>query len=1012
MQKPRFATRTLLKAAGAIAGLLSLYAALGFLAVPRLVTGLAQDAVKADYGRELAVGAVRFNPFTLALEVDQLSLPDADGSAMLGFDRLLVDLDINSIWRRALSFRAIRLDGLAVNAVVRKGGGLNLADLEAPPEPAETPPAVEEPLPRLVIGELAVSEGRVRFDDRDRPEPFVADLKPLTFRLTNFSTYVAEGERYELDATVFDTGRFAWRGTLKARPLASAGEFTLSDLPLPRVAEFLGDALRLEITSGAATLRGSYRFADKPAGPDVVVDSGELVIRSLAIRDRGETTDYLGLDKVTATGLGLSLAEEKAVVGEITLDGGSIQGWITPEGELKRSGIFDPMVVESAPAGPAAPAAAGMPPAPAAQDPAQVTPEGGWQVSIPRINVRNLALSLEDRSLSPAPTFILKPLSVTIEGYSTAPGATVKAGVEATVNERGTLKVTADANLDTLATTAEIDVSGLELALAQPYIARETSLTLTAGTLAARGRVTYADTAPAGELGFAGDVTIDGLRTVDNVLREDFVKWDVLRLEGVEYRSAPGSVRIRTVDARSPFARVIIGPDGTTNIAAILAAPGATAAPVPGPTVGPAESRGGESIAVVKAPGPVVAGPEAAPLPIRIGTVRISNGSANFADFTTRPNFAIGIEKLKGSIAGLSSAQSSRAKVELDGQVDRFSPVTIRGEVNPLAAETYLDMAMTFRNVELASFTPYSGRFAGYSIRQGKLSVDLNYKVNDRKLDADHKFVINQLELGDKVESPDAVGLPLKLAVALLKDRNGVIDLDLPVTGDLDDPQFRIGPIVWKVLVNLLTKAVTAPFALLGSLFGGGEEINLITFGGGDPVLSPADQEKVAALVKALTERPGLRLSVPAVYNRAADEPALRETGLQARLVAARRAELAAKKQPADGVTFAGLSSEPEAYGKLLTAVYRQEYGKDAPLPEPTPEATDPEARIRLLEDGLRQRVAVSDTEYFALAKARAEAVQTRLLTDTSIDPGRVFLAAPTEGKAGDAGVVMELALE
>ncbi|MBL8200378.1 MAG: DUF748 domain-containing protein [Chromatiales bacterium] len=1000
MQKPPIPARALLKSGGAIAGLLALYAALGFLGVPRLVTGLARDTVKADYGRDLALGAVRFNPFTLTLELDQLALPDADGSPMLGFDRLLVDLDLNSIWRRALSFRAIRLEGLAVNAVVRRGGKLNFDDLAAPQEPGTPASTDDEPLPRLIIGELSVSEGRVRYEDRDRPEPFVADLRPLTFRLTDFSTYIAGGERYELDATVFDTGRFAWRGTLTARPLASEGEFTLSELPLARLAGFLGDALRLEITRGAASLRGRYRFADRPSGPDVVVEAGELVVTKLAIRDRGEATDYVDLDKVTATGLGLSLADEKAVVGEITFDGGSFQAWLTPEGELRRSGIFDPLVVESAPTEQSAPA---PPSAPA---------EGGWEVKIPRINFRNLSLGLEDRGLVPAPTFILKPLNVTIEGYSTAPGTTVRAGLDAIVNGEGSVKAQASANLDTLATTAEVDVSGLNLALAQPYIAREASLTLTKGTLSAKGQVTYADVAPAGELGFTGDVTVSGLRTTDNVLREDFINWDVLRVEGVEYRSAPGNLRIRTIDARSPYARVIIGPDGTTNVAAVLAGPGATATAVPGPTVGPGESRTGEPVAVTKAPpaGPDRAG--AAPFPIRIGTVKISNGSARFADLTTRPSFAIGIEKLQGTIAGLSSAAASRAKVELDGRVDRFSPVTIRGEVNPLAAETYLDMAMTFRNVELASFTPYSGRFAGYAIRQGKLSVDLNYKVNDRKLDADHKFVINQLELGDKVESPDAVGLPLKLAVALLKDRNGVIDLDLPVTGDLDDPEFRIGPIVWKVLVNLLTKAVTAPFALLGNLFGGGEEINLITFAGGDPALDAPDQEKVATLVKALNERPGLQLTVPAVFNRAADEPALREAGLQAKLVAARKAGLAARKQPVEEVTFASVSAEPEAYQKLLASVYRQEYGKDTPLPEPPPEATDPAARIRLLEDGLRERVAVTDTEYFALAKARADAVQAALLTGTGIDPGRVFLTAPAEGKADPAGVVMELALQ
>jgi uncharacterized protein involved in outer membrane biogenesis len=982
-----------------LAGMLAVYAALGFLAVPRLVASLARDMVRADYGRDLAIGAVRFNPFTLTFEVDRLALPDADGGPLLGFDSLIVDLDVNSLWRRAWSFGAIRVDGLAVQAVVRTGGALNLADLETPAAPGAAPPA-DEPLPRLIIGDLAVTNGRVRFEDRDRPEPYVASLAPLTFRLTEFSTYAADGDHYELDATLFDSSRFAWRGTLQAQPLASEGEFTLSDLPLPRLAGFLGDALRLEITSGAASLRGRYRFANRAAGADVVVDSGELFISKLAIRDRGEETDYLDLERVTVTGLQLSLAEQKAEIGVITLDGGSIQTWLTPEGELKRSGIFDPLVAPTE-------ETAGRGSAPA-------TADKGWQVRIPRIQVQGLGFRLEDRALDPAPALVLKPLNVTIDGYSTAPGTSVQLALDATVNDHGRLTVAGTTNLDTLATEADVELRGLELALAQPYIARQTSLTVTGGELTAKGRITWADATPA-QLGFTGDASIDGFATTDNVLRKDFVKWAALGLSGIDYRSSPESLRIAGIDARSPYARVIIGPDGTTNIAAILAGPGATATAVPGPTVGPAGSRTGGAVAVTSA-GPATAGAppasEAAPFPIRIGTLKVSDGSANFSDLTTRPSFAIGIEKLRGTIVGLSSAPASRATVDLDGQVDRFSPVTIRGRVNPLAAETFLDMAMTFRNVELASFTPYSGRFAGYAIRQGKLSVDLDYKVNDRKLDAKHKFVINQLELGDKVESPDAVGLPLKLAVALLKDRNGVIDLDLPVTGDLDDPQFRVGPIIWKVLVNLLSKAVTAPFALLGRLFGGGEEINLIAFAAGDPLLDAAAREKVGTLVKALNERPGLRLTVPASFNRTIDEPALREEGLQARLVAARQAELAGKKQPADGVTFASVTADPGAYQRLLTSVYRLEYGKDAPLPELPPEAADPAARIPLLEESLRQRVAVTDTEFFDLAKARAEGVQALLLTDTGVDPGRVFLTSPVEGKAAEAGVVMELALE
>jgi hypothetical protein len=347
--------------------------------------------------------------------------------------------------------------------------------------------------------------------------------------------------------------------------------------------------------------------------------------------------------------------------------------------------------------------------------------------------------------------------------------------------------------------------------------------------------------------------------------------------------------------------------------------------------------------------------------------------------------------------------------------VGSFSPVTIRGDVNPLAAETFLDMAMTFRNVELASFAPYSGRFAGYSIRQGKLSVDLNYQVNNRKLDADHKFVIDQLELGDKVDSPDAVSVPLKLAIALLKDRNGTIDLDLPVKGDLDDPKFRIGPIVWKVFVNLLTKAVTAPFALLGNLVGGGEEINLIEFQPGSSVLNAASEQKLQALTKGLVERPGLKLSVPAVFNRAVDVPTLQASSVQEQLIQARKAELAAKKQPVDGVDYTALVNDPENHLRLLKAAYKKASVADQPPAEPPPaEGADTAENIRWYENELRQGIAVTDVELFALAKARAEEVESRLIAgaDNGIDPGRIFLVAPVEGKAGDTGVVMELALK
>jgi hypothetical protein len=218
-------------------------------------------------------------------------------------------------------------------------------------------------------------------------------------------------------------------------------------------------------------------------------------------------------------------------------------------------------------------------------------------------------------------------------------------------------------------------------------------------------------------------------------------------------------------------------------------------------------------------------------MPIRVKRIDIEDSTANFSDHSIEPNFSAGIVKLHGSIVGLSSAPSARAKITLDGQVDQFAPVQIRGEVNPFAATAYTDLSLSFHNMELTTFNPYSGKYAGYSIDQGKLSTDLHYHIENRKLDATHHIVLDQLEFGAATESKQAVPLPIKLAVAILKDRDGVITLDLPeITGTLDDPTFKIGPLVWTFVVDLLKKVITAPFAALGNLFGGGEEMSFIEF--------------------------------------------------------------------------------------------------------------------------------------------------------------------------------------
>jgi hypothetical protein len=356
------------------------------------------------------------------------------------------------------------------------------------------------------------------------------------------------------------------------------------------------------------------------------------------------------------------------------------------------------------------------------------------------------------------------------------------------------------------------------------------------------------------------------------------------------------------------------------------------------------------------------------------------------------------VERLAGTITGMTSNPADRAKLELAGEVDRYAPARITGELNLLAAQSYLDITASFRNIELTSFNPYSGKFAGYRIDKGKLNIETSYRVENRRLAAQHRFTLDQLQLGERVESADAVSLPLKLAVALLKDRNGVIDIDLPVSGSLDDPQFRLGPIIWKAVLNLLGKIVTSPFALLGNLFGGGEDLSQLPFAPGSAELEAAAQQRLASLRQALVERPGLQIDIPSTLDPAADRAALLEQRWSA----------------AVGV----MALSREAYRDRLLAMHRERLGSRADIPKPAPAAPGeppPDAvehAIAVLEPLLRATLMVAEEELTALADARAARVRDALLADGGVDPARVFLIRGEPAATADGAVQMKLSLK
>lgn len=1036
--------------------LVGLYALLGFKVAPGIARTQAQKFVREHYGRELAVGEIRIQPFKLQVEVRDLALPDADGQPMLGFERLFADFEVASLWNRAFTFREVTVEAPEIRAVMRREGSLNLGDLALPKDPSEP----DEPMPTVWIQRLAVDDGVLGYTDLARSRPYSRDFRDVTFALEDFRT-TPEGGDFRLNARSSDDETFDWKGRFALEPVISSdGEFQVGALKVPGLLEFLGDARPFTSTTGTMNLGGTYRVA--------LAEQFELEVRlpSIEISDlnllaREADAPWVHVPSVLVAGVSAVMPAQTLSVEKVTIDSVTAQTWLDPDRSINVVRLFSapapiaPTIAASpndvgdlrpaheneAPDAPAMPSstvnsAEGGPETAPSEAPESIAGDQSmeaaadrpWSATVAGIEVTNAAIDFEDRAIAPVTKFRIAPVNLRMSEVSLDLAKPVPVTLDALINDHAHFEASGTVKPDPLAADLDVKLDGARMTILQPYVLPVADLTITDGILGLDGKATLAPPDLEGpEISFAGMVAIDRFKSVDNARKEDFVSWARLDLRKVEYAMAPDALHIDQVLLKQPYARVVITPDRVLNISQVLD-PDGTAKVVAErraeATASPAEKRrlererkaaekAGKTAAATRPP----AAPPSDEFPIRIRTVRIDAGRMNFTDNFVQPNFSADIRQLEGAITGLSSALDAHAKVDMKGRLGEFSPVSITGELQPFDFERYSDLEMKFENIDLPILNPYSGTLAGYNIAKGKLTTDLHYVIKDKQLDAQHKIRIDQLEWGEATEHKGEATLPVKFATSLLKDRHGVIDLDVPVTGTLDDPKFRLGPIIWQVIKNIITKVVTAPFSVLGSLFAGAEEAQFIDFAPGASELDAATVERLNALGKSLVEKPELKLDVPIGTARETDGPALTELAYRSAL------EAAAATQARKGATAPTYESlTPEHRIEALTAYVRAQTGAAPVMPEPPPapegasrkeaKAAREAATVEYLEKLVHDGVTVPETEFARLAEERAGAIERALLTDTGLDPQRVFKTREGKVTTSDGKVRFELGLK
>ena len=957
------------------AGLLLLvvaYALTGFYWVPHLARSQLQQFVDQQLHRQVRVGAIAFNPFTLKARIDQFDLEEADGTPILKFDSLFVDTGFESLWNHAVMLREIRLDNPTVNLVIAQGGSINLLQLLPPAKSKPQPPSASKPLP-VRIGTLQLTGGRVDFTDRSRPTPYTVTLQSIQIALSDFGTDAGHSNSLRFSAATSNDERLSTDGSFTLAPLAAKGQLQLSRFKLATVTGWLQERMPLDLSSGTLDLNLQYDFAKADSLQlKLIVPSIRLDDLALAPKSSPRTAPWIRIPSLQVDDTHLSLAERDLSVGSVTVSGSRITAWRDASGSIN----LQHLVTTNAPA-------KTTPQAPPAAAPAP------WKFTVGPVRVKEGAVDFEDRAVGPSVRFQLAPVNVTVKGVSEHRDARLSIAADLGINQKSTLHADTELQLQPLVAAVKLDLHNFDLMPLQPYIAQSTALALLGGKFSTTAAIDYSSQPQGGQpqLELKGDVEVDGLATKDQDFHQDFVNWQVLKVTNLDFRKGPDSLSIDRIEASKPYGRVTIEPDRTLNVAHILHP--ARAAVTKAPATGNAKAT---------------VSPTKQSMPIRIGEVIIHDGTAHFSDHSVQPSFTTGILHLNGGVKGLSSDPLSRADVQLDGQVDAYSPVSISGQINPLASTAYTDLSLSFRNMELTTFNPYSGKFAGYSITKGKLTTELRYHIENRKLDAQHHIIVDQLEFGGKTESKDAVSLPVKLAVALLKDRNGVIDLDLPVSGSLDDPNFSIMPIIWKTLFNTMAKAVTAPFALLGSLFGGGAEMQFVDFAPGSAELSVEQSDRLQKLAHSLAERPQLKLDIPLTATGDADALPLAQEAL----------DQAVSSQ----VPLKSKGSAAQQRVDALSSLYEKQFGHKPVFPAAPATASDPaSAHQAWLEQALLPAYKPNPNRLQKLGRTRGQAVQALILNGNTISPERIYLTAePPSAEANKSVPVdkvrMELKLE
>jgi len=983
---------------------------LGYLPVPppvKVNSGTLETALELGYRVHQKSGPDFRASGSMALERVALSQPN--GAPLAALDRGVLRIRNVSVFSRQGDLTSLELDGMELFAARDRSGIWNFKRIGSGSKSASAKPSQEEAEKKpfdLKLAKLSFKGGKIHFSDAVPQGGFKTDLREIDLSVDNFSTSKGQRAPFALSFASARGETASLKGEFAVAPVEMKGTLTLNGIPLKDYYPYLYDTLTAPI-SGSLGISSDLAYNEAQG----------LVLERTALKGEDLAAPFgpkegFRLQEALISGIAVNLKLRKAVVERVDLKGGNFTLSSEKGGAVSAQRLLRPKKEAAA--------------AKLEQSVSKRKVAKGKQAAAPPFSYRiekisgsDIAINFTDRMKEEAPVFNLSRMSFSLGDITGPKQGAIPFTLASGYAKGGRIAASGSLTPAPLKLKGKIELHRIPLRDFDAYINQGTTIFIADGALDTKMSLNLEKAGDGIKGNFSGALGVRSFYCQDTVREEDLLKWERLQLDRFSGTVGPFTLAVGEVSLTNFYSRIIVEKDGTLNLQHLreekpqgaqvqTTTTTATVAPA---GQGSATKKGIEATQVTQTTTRPAAGKESAPTagtaapakpgsaapaaqeatakphPIKIDAITMQGGTLAFSDQHLTTPFDTTFFNLGGRISGLTSQSNRFAEVDLRGNLDNHSPLAITGTINPLRGDLYLDLKIAFSDIELSPFTPYSDTYLGYNVAKGKLFLDLSYRIDKKTLSSQNKVFIDQFSFGKEVESDKATKLPVRLAVALLKDRKGEIHLDLPVAGQTDDPKFSVWKIVLQMLQNLLAKAATSPLALLGSMFGGTEDFSAVFFTPGSHQLSQAEKDKLIKLSQALAERPDLNLEISGFVDRELDAEGYRNEVLVKKMKGEKFRTLVKQGKSREGQTQEETEISPEEYHLYLKAVYSKEK-----FPKPrnafgfAKELPDAEMKKLLIAN-----TVVGNNELQALARERGDAVKGFLLKEGKVSAQRLF---------------------